>query len=66
VPGKIYKRKLSADQRNYTQKCANSLERGYYFKEKFLTEDNFTYIDLRSDLSEYKVFKSCLKKFREN
>ena len=66
MPKKIYKRKLSAKKRSYIQRCANSLERGYYFKEEFLTDQKFTYIDLRSGINDYKLFKKCLKKIREN
>jgi hypothetical protein len=66
VPLKIYKRKLSSDQKNYAQKSANTMERGYYFKEEYLANQNFTYVDLRSNITDYKLFKSCFKKMREN
>lgn len=66
MPVKIYKRKLSKDQRNYVQKCANSFERGYYFKKAHLKNTSFTYIDLRSQVEDYKLFKVCMKKMREN
>lgn len=66
MPLKIYKRKLSTDQKKYVQKCANTMERGFYFKEEYLVNQDFIYVDLRSSITDYKLFKSCLKKMREN
>lgn len=42
------------------------MERGFYFKEEYLVNQDFIYVDLRSSIDDYLKFKNCNKKLREN